>query len=74
MTNVFCATIECKYNTSGECKKEAISLSGESCMTLWQGRQQFWRCKDFEMSEEAAEMFAKFDKMIKESKRSKDEG
>lgn len=56
MTEVLCAAIECKHNESGSCEKERIGLSSHFVQTVWQGRQTYWKCTDFEESERYKEI------------------
>lgn len=50
---VYCASVDCKYNgDKNRCTAKGISLSSHSVMTVWDGRQEFWKCKNYEMSEE----------------------
>ena len=54
---VYCPCAECKYNgKNNKCKAKSITLSAHYVTTLWEGRQDFWKCKAFEMTEEAAEI------------------
>ena len=51
---VLCATPECKWcDEDYYCTAEEVHLSSTSIMTVWEGRQELWRCKQFEMSERA---------------------
>ena len=52
--SVYCGAIECKYNGKrNQCTAPKIELSSHSVMTAWDGRQEFWKCKGFELSDEA---------------------
>ena len=52
--SVYCGSIECKYNSStNRCTAKKIVLSSHSILTVWDGRQDFWRCGNYEMSEES---------------------
>ena len=54
---VYCPCYECKHNGKNhKCKEKSISLSSHYVTTLWEGHQAFWKCKNFEMTEEAAEI------------------
>ena len=54
---VFCPSIECKHNGKrNNCTLERIELSWHSVMTVWDGRQEFWRCKNYEQSDYAKEI------------------
>lgn len=51
--SVYCAAVECKYHSdTNRCTAKRITLSSHSVMTLWDGRQDFLKCKQYEMSEE----------------------
>ena len=55
---VFCACTECKYNDDEHmCTRDAIEMSWHSVMTIWNGRQEFMKCKQYEMSDEAKHIF-----------------
>ncbi len=63
--SVYCAAIDCKYNgTANRCTAKRIELSAHSVMTLWEGRQEFWKCKSYEMSEESKRIMNQFKKMM----------
>lgn len=51
--SVYCAALECKYHSdTNRCTAKKITLSSHSVMTVWNGRQEFLKCKQYEMSEE----------------------
>lgn len=50
---VYCPCAECKYNRYRRCKAPGITLSAHYVTTLWDGHQNFWKCKNYELSEEA---------------------
>lgn len=50
---VYCAAIECVNNHNAKCLAKKINLSSHSVMTVWDGRQDFLKCKSYEKSEEA---------------------
>ena len=59
--SVYCAAVECKYNgNSNKCTAKKISLSSHSVMTLWEGRQDFWKCKNYEVSDEYVALIKQF--------------
>lgn len=63
MTKITCACFDCKYcSENAECMAEEIKLTSGNIATVWEGRQDVWWCKSFEMSEEAKD----FVKRIKE--------
>lgn len=57
--SVYCAAIECKYHSeTNRCTAEEIILSSHSVITVWDGRQEFLKCKQYEMSEEYKALLA----------------
>ena len=51
--SVYCAAVECKnHSDTNRCTAKKITLSSHSIMTLWDGRQEFLKCKQYEMSED----------------------
>ena len=50
---VICATVDCKHNDKYLCTLDEISLSDHSIVTVWEGRQHFWRCKNYEENEQS---------------------
>ena len=55
---VYCPCSECKHNgKNNKCTAKSITLSAHYVQTLWEGRQEFWKCKDFVMTEEAKQIF-----------------
>lgn len=52
--SIYCAAVECKYNGNrNRCTAKKVTLSSHSVMTVWQGRQEYLKCKSFELSEES---------------------
>ena len=64
MATVYCAAIECKHNKGNRCKARKIRLSEGHVHTVWNGVEQVWRCKEFEMSYEAKRMEAEIMKIM----------
>ena len=62
-TKVVCATLECKWNDDGVCELKKIELQWNSVVTLWDGRQEFNRCKMYEESDDAKRIREKWEKM-----------
>ena len=49
MTKVICAAVDCKFNSPNHrCKKKEITLTDNYVQTVYDGRQHFNRCKDYE--------------------------
>lgn len=65
-TKIYCAATDCEFNgDKGICTAKKVALSWSSIMTLWDGRQQFNKCKTYQKSMDAikienmvAEMYA----------------
>ena len=58
MPKVYCASFDCKYNgDDNRCHAKTIELSDHSVMTMWEGRQQFNKCKTYEQLQEEKELF-----------------
>lgn len=56
--SVYCAAADCKYNSDkNRCTAKQVTLSWHSVMTVWEGRQDFLRCRSYEMSDEAKKIF-----------------
>ena len=63
--SVYCAAVDCKYNSdTNRCTAKSISLYSHSVMTVWEGRQEFWRCKNYELSDEAKRLSAAIKQMM----------
>lgn len=66
MPKIICAAEDCKYNSDkNTCTAKNINLKWTSCMTLWDGRQEFWKCKMYEMTEESRRLKEKLEKIQK---------
>lgn len=65
---VICAAVDCKYNNDKNiCTAKRVRLNTSSVMTIWNGREEFWKCGTFEKSQEAQELEAAIEKFLKES-------
>lgn len=53
MTKIICARLECKHNKDTICKARCVEMSDHFILTVWEGRQEFLKCKTYEMSETA---------------------
>lgn len=54
MTEIICACFDCKFcNENAQCTAKEIKLTSGNIATVWEGRQDVWWCKSFEMSDEA---------------------
>lgn len=69
MAIVNCAAIECKHNKYTVCGAERIDLNESRVHTVHNGVEQFWRCKQFELSDEAKQIQAEYAKFLGVKKR-----
>ena len=54
MPKVICAAGECIWNdVNNLCRAKEINLSDNYIMTVYDGRQHFNKCRNYEMSEES---------------------
>jgi len=59
--SVYCASSECKYNSNtGRCTAKRVDLTWHSISTVWDGRQEFLKCKQYEMSDGYATLMKQF--------------
>ena len=65
MTKIKCPSGECIHNSdSNVCQAKSISLEWFSIMTKWEGRQEYWKCKEYELSDEYKVMAHQFKKIM----------
>ena len=64
MATVYCASIECKYHDGNKCTAKKIALSAGSVHTVWNGIEDIWYCKQFELSDKAKCMQAEIKRLI----------
>lgn len=75
MPKVICASLDCKYNGKGhQCTAKKITMSEHYMLTVNEGRQQFWRCKKYEKSEEMQEFEKQFNLQIRGLERQEGQG
>ena len=68
MPKIHCAAADCKYNSKNNtCTAKEIYMSDHSIMTMRDGRQHFWRCKQYEESEMSKRFMKDFLKVMEES-------
>ena len=61
MTKIVCACTECKYNNDrNRCTAKDVEMSWHSVMTVHDGRQEFLKCKTYEMDERSKEIENQF--------------
>ena len=67
MTRIYCAAVGCKYlnDRKNACTKKSIHLQWNYVHTVYDGAQEFNRCKDYEMDEEYREASEKLQEMMK---------
>lgn len=64
-TKIYCAASDCKFcNEKGVCTEKSVCLSWHSVMTKYEGRQEYNRCKSYEMSDEAREITERLQKYL----------
>lgn len=56
MTKIICANSLCKYNNKDVCTAKTAEMSWHSVMTVHDGRQEFLKCKTYEMDERSKEI------------------
>ena len=67
MTKVYCADSSCEFNDDhGVCTQKKIALSYQSVMTVWDGRQEYHRCRMYQQSKHSREIEAFFKKKMEE--------
>ena len=65
MPKIICGAVDCEHNRDGyHCDADKIVLSEHSVMTVWEGRQQFWKCDQYEMSEQSKRLYEEFKRLI----------
>ena len=65
MPKVYCAAIDCEFNgDDGKCHAKCICLSANSVMTVWEGRQEFNKCKTWQKSQFAKDIEEKLKPFI----------
>lgn len=57
MAKIYCADVGCSFNNDkGVCTAKKVALSWHSVLTVWEGRQEFNRCKTRQTSKEQREL------------------
>lgn len=63
--NIKCSNLKCKYrNDRGNCKAKNLTLVLNSVCTLFQGQQDYLKCKSFEIDEDYIKLKNKIDKLL----------
>ena len=66
MTKITCACFDCKYcDDNAQCTAKEIEITFGIIVTAWEGIQDAWWCKSFEMSEEAKDMYKRIAEILK---------
>ncbi len=61
MAKIICANSLCKYNNDKNvCTAKTAEMSWHSVMTVHDGRQEFLKCKTYEMDERSKEIENQF--------------
>lgn len=67
MAKIYCADVGCSFNNDkGVCTAKKVALSWHSVMTVWEGRQEYQRCKTRETSKEHRELEKRMEALINE--------
>ena len=75
MSKIYCADTSCAYNNDkGVCTAKKVALSWHSVVTLWEGRQEFQRCKTRETSAEYRELEKRMEALMNERNESDSHG
>ena len=63
---VICASVDCKYidEEANCCRLREIKLSEHYMHTVNEGFQHFWRCKQYEMSDESKRIYDQFVRLM----------
>ena len=66
MTKIICASVDCKYNNDKNvCTAKKVSMSWQSVMTVYEGRQEYLRCNQYEMDEFSKQIHEEMQKYMK---------
>ena len=75
MPKIYCADVGCAYNNDkGVCTAKKVALSWHSVVTLWEGRQEYQRCKTWEPSKSQQELNRKLEKYMEEFMKERNKG
>lgn len=67
MSKIYCADVGCAFNNDkGVCTAKKVALSWHSVMTVWEGLQEYQRCKTREISKEHRELEKRMEAFINE--------
>lgn len=69
MAKIHCADVSCRFNNDKRvCTAKKVALSWHSVMTVWEGRQEFNRCKTRQTSKEQRELEKRMEEFVRESR------
>ena len=65
---IYCGSYDCIHCNPDNniCDADEVFLNTANIMTAWEGRQDFWRCKQYEISEKTRRLYEQFEKFLKE--------
>lgn len=67
MTKIYCADVSCEFNNDkGVCSQKTVCLGWSSVMTVWDGRQEFHRCKSYQKSKQSIEIESQMRKYMED--------
>lgn len=65
MSQITCAAIDCRHNgNKNKCLLNKVILSEAYYHTVYEGLQHFWRCKQYEKSDEMSAFEEQFKKLM----------
>ena len=66
MTKIVCACTECKYNDDrNRCTAKDVELSWHSVVTMHDGRQEFLKCKTYQIDDRSRELAEKLSEFMR---------
>lgn len=69
MPKITCTCFDCKYcDDNAQCTAEEIKLKSGNIATVWEGRQDVWWCKSFEMSDFSKQIREQINNLLKGGK------
>ena len=67
MSKIYCADTGCTFNNDkGVCTAKKVALSWHSVVTVWEGRQEFQRCKTRETSAKQRALEKRMEEFVNE--------
>lgn len=66
MPKLICAAVDCKHiGKNWQCTAKKVVMSEGYVMTVYEGRQHIWHCKQYEMDEEIQRMEEQFKELMR---------